>query len=415
MRLVPPRKYCRLLLLILVATVPVLIPPAPLQADDTGLLTAEAENLAVNGGYAVSKNGQYIVAHNLHKLFIPASTLKIATALTALHILGPAYRFPTFFYRDMQGNLYIKGGGDPFLISEEVGGIVAELKEHGCTEINDIYLDDTAFHLGDMADGAGSSENPYDAQNSALAVNFNTINVLKDTAGDVSSAEAQTPTLALMVELAAGLEPGLHRINITRHQPIGSATVSRYVGELFRAFQQQESIPGAGVIARKMVPDDLAPFYIHHSSKSLKDVIGPLMQFSNNFVANQIFLAAGAASFGYPATWAKGRQAVLAYLRQQRDLGPAAIQIFEGSGLSRKNMVSPAAMVQLLDSFKPYAELLVQEDGKLLKSGTLDGVYCYAGYFVTGQRLDSFALLLNQAENNRDRLLDILERLYRGK
>ena len=72
-------------------------------------------------------------------------------------------------------------------------------------------------------------------------------------------------------------------------------------------------------------------------------------------------------------------------------------------------------MMQLLDSFKPYAGLLPQEDGRFLKSGTLEGVYSYAGYFMENERLDSFVLLLNQEKNNRDRVLDVLDRIYLAK
>ena len=122
----------------------------------------------------------------------------------------------------MLPNIYIKGFGDPFLISEEVAIIVRELKRLGCRRINDIYLDDTAFNIETLADGAGLSDNPYDAQNNALAVNFNTVNIVKDKTGDVHSAEEQTPTLPLMVELAENLEPGTHRINISRNKTISN-------------------------------------------------------------------------------------------------------------------------------------------------------------------------------------------------
>ena len=66
------------------------------------------------------------------------------------------------------------------------------------------------------------------------------------------------------------------------------------------------------------------------------------------------------------------------------------IRIIEGSGLSRKNMVSPYAVILLLDFFKPYSDFLPQEDGKLLKSGTLKGVYSFGGYFHNNKDLDSF-------------------------
>ncbi len=409
------QKYSIYLLLFLLS-VSLACTMVPARANDIGSdAIAATEILIANGGYAVEKKNRFIATRNLETPYVPASILKIATALAALEILGPDFRFTTNFYRDEEHNLYIQGSGDPFLISEEVAQIVVKLKDIGCTEINDIYLDDTAFRLAASADGAGTSENPYDAQNSALAVNFNTVNITKEKGGIIVSAEEQTPTLALMSELAARLPPGLHRINITRQETNGAAIISRYAGELFRAFQRQENIAGEGTIVRKKTPENLKLFYVHSSSKNLEEVIGPLLLYSNNFIANQIFLTLGAHAYGYPATWEKSRKAVKDYLQKEYNLSEKDIKIVEGSGLSRKNRASPRAMMQLLASFKPYAGLLPQEDGRFLKSGTLDGVYSYAGYFMENERLDSFVLLLNQDKNNRDRVLDVLDRIYRAK
>jgi len=135
--------------------------------DIQGLYSPEEMGFIENGGYAVKKDGRIIAAHNLHKKFVPASIVKIATSLTALQVLGPEYRFETQFYRDTNHNRYIRGLGDPFLISEKISHIVRELKKLGCQRINDIYLDDTAFAITRSADGAGLSDNPYDAQNNA--------------------------------------------------------------------------------------------------------------------------------------------------------------------------------------------------------------------------------------------------------
>ena len=366
-----------------------------------------------NGGFAVKRDAQILAAHNLHEMFVPASIVKIATSLAALRILGPQYRFETYLFMDTKQNLYIKGFGDPFLISEEVAIIVRELKKLGCQRINDIYLDDTAFNLAMSADGAGLSDNPYDAQNSSLAVNFNTVNIRKDKAGNVYSAEEQTPTLPLMTELAEDLEPGIHRINISQKPTKNNKIINRYVGELFRAFQDKENIPGNGIIANRKTPDNLSPYYAHKSSKALEDIIAPLMLYSNNFIANQIFLTMGTAQYGYPATWEKSRKAVADTLQNEFDLSGNEIRIIEGSGLSRKNRVTPHAMIQLLDFFKPYGTLLPQDNGRLVKSGTLKGVYSYGGYFIKKEKLDSFVLMLNQEINNRDRILLLLEQMYR--
>ena len=365
-----------------------------------------------NGGFAVKRDAQILAAHNLHEMFVPASIVKIATSLAALRILGPRYRFETYLFMDAKQNLYIKGFGDPFLISEEVVIIVKELKKLGCQRINDIYLDDTGFHLAMSADGAGLSDNPYDAQNSSLAVNFNTVNIRKDQSGNVYSAEKQTPTLPLMAELAEDLDPGTHRINISHNSTKNNEIISRYVGELFRAFQHKENIAGDGIIAHRKTPDNLSLYYAHKSSKALEDIIAPLMLYSNNFIANQLFLAAGTAQYGYPATWKKSRKAIVDTLQNEFNLSESEIKIIEGSGLSRKNRVTPHAMIQLLDSFKPYGTLLPQDGGRFVKSGTLKGVYSYGGYFIKKEELDSFVLILNQEANNRDRILLLLEQMY---
>lgn len=367
-----------------------------------------------NGGFALEKGSRLVAAHNLHDLFVPASVIKLATSLAALDLLGPAHRFETRFFFDEKQNLYIKGFGDPFLISEEVAAIVGKLKELGCSLVNDIYTDDSAFFLPVPAEGSGRSTNPYDAPNSGLAVNFNTVYIEKDGKGTAMSAEEQTPTLELMGALAADLAPGVHRISLPRGENGSAAISSRYAGELFRAFLRQENIGVTGKIARRKTPTHLTPFYIHRSSRTLEESLAPLMLYSNNFVANQFYLVLGAKRYGYPGTWEKAGRAMVDYLLDRHALSGQEIRVVEGAGLSRNNRVSPAAMLMLLNAFKPYAEHLPQEKNKLVKSGTLDGVYSYAGYFVTGSRLDSFVVLLNQKQNTRDSLLEALEEMHRS-
>ena len=365
--------------------------------------------LLVNrGGFAVERDGRILLEHDIDQQFIPASIGKIITSLAALHILGPDYRFATRFYLDGKGDLFIKGSGDPFLVSEEVRHILARLKSDGLT-INNILLDDSAFALESEADGIGNSDNPYDALNSALAVNFNTVNITVTDRG-VSSAEEQTPTLPLMKELAAGLAPGVHRFNISRGN--GDAGILRHTGELFRALQRELGIPGDGRIERMEVPPNLQPVYVHQSSKNLLDIIPELMHFSNNFIANQLFLACGVQKYGLPATWQKGRMAMREYLEKELTLAEKDAVMVEGSGLSRRNRISARAMLTVLRSFKPHAGLLPEKDGALVKSGTLTGVFSYAGYFQDRGRQDGFVIILNQPRNNRDRLLGILKKRY---
>ena len=69
---------------------------------------------------ADEKNILYRYPKDENPLLIPASILKLATALAALHYLGPDFRYQTNFYLSERGSLGIKGFGDPFLVSEEL-------------------------------------------------------------------------------------------------------------------------------------------------------------------------------------------------------------------------------------------------------------------------------------------------------
>ena len=381
-------------------------------------LLHEIDTQLANGGYVVQHQGRIISSHNKEKLFVPASIIKIGTSLAALHILGPEYRFATGFYITKEKDLYIKGGGDPFLVSEEVELIIDRLLELGVRKIRDVVLDDSAFRLTAPADGVGGSENPYDAENSALAVNFNTIHFTKKEDSTVQSAEPQTPTVPLMAELGQDMAPGTYRLNITG-SPAGKYVISRYAGELFRALQHRKKIAGRGSIRQEAVPRGLTPIYVHRSSVTVRDGLERLLLYSNNFIANQLFLACGMERFGPPATWQKGRAALREFMQEEMGIGDREIVMTEGSGLSRGNRITPRAMLLLLDSFKPYAYLLPRiskgNGDILIKSGTLTGVYSYAGYFVHEQRVDGYVLIMNQEKNTRDRLFSLLTTLYNRK
>ena len=369
------------------------------------------ENLVENGGIIVTRNGDTIYERNADSQFMPASVQKIGMALAAIHILGKDYRFATRFYFSGERDLYIRGLGDPMLVSEEVAQIVTALRSRGVSAIRNIHVDDSACQLENSTDGSSNTLNPYDAQNSCLAVNFNTISLVKGSNGDVRSGEEQTPALPLMRELAQGLPSGSHRINATA---TGNESL-RYGGELFSAICKKQGITVSGGIISGPVPEGLKPVYEHASSKTLDEVLTKLLKYSNNFTANQIFLAIGAKQYGWPATWDKGQRAMTGFYRNEVGLSEKDIVVREGSGLSRQNRVTPRAMLAILEAFKPHAGLLPFENNCLRKSGTMTGVYAYAGYFAGERGLDSFVLILNQPKNNRNQVLELLGALHDAK
>ena len=83
--------------------------------------------------------------------FVPASVTKIVTAWLALEVLGSNYRFETRFYLDGNRVLYVRGGGDPFLISEELARLTTNLVAAvGKKPITGIVLD-TSYYLSKSA------------------------------------------------------------------------------------------------------------------------------------------------------------------------------------------------------------------------------------------------------------------------
>lgn len=371
---------------------------------------AAIRHLVKNGGFLVEKNGCPVVSYNPHDLFVPASIWKIITALMSLSRLGPEYRFVTDLYQDKDGNLFIRGSGDPFLVSEEVEQIGNKLYEKGISRVKDICVDDFAFAPSPIP-GAGQSLNPYDAANGALVVNFNTLYFQKAPDGSVFSAEPQTPTIPLMAVFGNDLPVGSHRINVS----INQTDTVRYVGELFRAILKQEGIAITGEVRHNQTPKGLAPVLHHFSSKDLREIISSMLRYSNNYIANQLFLQEGARKYGFPATVDKGREALCIFVYDELGLTKDEVCVDEGSGLSRRNRISPAAMLNVLSHFKPYADLLPVQEGVKVKSGTLSNVFSYAGYFGNENGLDGFVLILNQKENTRDELLRSLFHLYQRK
>lgn len=392
-----------LFLLALIAPLPGRAAANPPAAKTPARLAA----LVKNGGYALTRDDRRLTGHNLDQPLVPASTAKLITALAALQTLGPDYRFRTEIYLDQADNLYLKGYGDPFLVSEEIAGILTELRQAGVTTIKAIYTDESAFALEEGVDGRDGTLNPYDVGPAALVVNFNTVNLRVVARGQVASAEPQTPLLPLMVELGRRLPAGEHRINVTanpEHPPL-------LAGQLFRAFQQQAGISGTGEYGRRPVPPTARLVLVHHCGRDLRELVRGLLEFSNNFTANQIFLALGGEKFGYPATWAKSRRAINDFLGREPLLAQG-IHLEEGSGLSRRNRVTVRAMLRVLELFQDYAGLLAEKQQCLLKSGTLSGVYSYAGYLPCPNGRDRIVIILNQERNNRDEVLGILWEMY---
>lgn len=398
---------------------PFLVPSLLLVLLLPGIVSAAIlpHDKVTNGGYILFQNNRIIEQFRADQPFIPASTIKLLTAYTALTTLGDDFRFTTSFSIDADRILYIQGGGDPVLTTESLIQVARELKNRGVTRISAYVLDDSAFQLEQpFADGSENSVNPYDVNNSGLAVNFNSIAILKKKDGSVASAEEQTPLTPLGREIAGKLPPGRHRVNIDAFRLRSTTPLSlRYSAELLHALLAREGVDSRPVIRQGSIPRRARLIYQHSSLQTVREIVTACLHVSNNFMANQLALTAGAVHYGYPATWEKSRRLLTLYAREKLEIPSDELQVREGSGLSRQTRVTPAAMLKILRAFEPYRELLPQREGAQLKSGSMKGVYCYAGYMDSSEGSLLFAMLLNQQENTRQELMTRLRQNFLPK
>jgi len=340
-----------------------------------------------------ASDGHIVYKKNETKKYIPASTLKILTALTAIHHLGLSYRFKTEFLRDSQQNLIIKGFGDPLLTSEVWLEISAALAGK-IQQFNNLILDVSYFSKRIKIPGVENSTNPYDAPLGSLCANFNTVFFDHDRKGNIISAEPQTPMIpfALKKIQPLGLKKGRYTFSHNQRD------AARYAGELLLHFLDEKGVHYNGTIRIGSVSPEDTPIYAYQSSLTLEMVIKKMMEFSNNFVANQICIAMGAHVYGPPGTLEKGVRVILEYAEKELDL--ENLEIVEGSGISRNNRISALDMQTILEKFKPYRHLL-KKSGKIsFKTGTLKDINTRAGYIEkTPNAPYSFVVFLNGSTN----------------
>ena len=322
--------------------------------------------------------GRTIISKNKNKKLVPASILKLLTSLVALHYIGPDYRYATDFYLDRHSNLKIKGFGDPLLISEIINDIAARLSEliGGSAVINDLVVDDSYFNQPLTIPGISSSSQPFDAPNGALCVNFNTVFFKRRQSGYIS-AEAQTPLLPYAEKKirARNLKNGRF---ILSHRENENAI---YAGKLFQYFLKQHGVEFSGTVTPGRVNETEDKLIYRYVSRfSLAQIISKLLEHSNNFTTNQLFITSGIEALGPPGNLEKGVAAALDYAANVLQI--KNISVVEGSGISRRNRVSAHHMLRVLDKFKPHHQLMRKKGREFYKTGTLYGVSTRAGYIA---------------------------------
>ena len=426
------------------------------------------------------REGLVKYSKNPDRLLIPASNMKLITSAAALDILKPSYRFKTEFFHTgtrngdtVNGDLIIKGYGNPHLVSEDLWIMVNELWKRGIRRITgNVVIDDSFFDKQKFPDTWRFSKNrrAFESPSGALSLNFNsiTINIYPDVVTNDGLPHAvldpQTSYFTLVNKMRfAGR--GKSRLTITLSPRKGGGEIvtiagdvvkgSRemtyyrsvtdpylYFGLTFLSFAQKAGIKVDGKVVNGISGDELHGVYTH-TSRPLYQLLMDMNKYSNNFMAEQIIKTIGANAGSGPGGFDAGLSRVEAFL-QSRGFAPDGYRVRDGSGLSRENRVSCSLIVDLLQKMYVQWEggpefitslALMGMEGSVkerdnhnkksirVKTGTLDSISSLSGYYPTksGSVL-IFSMIVNnlscgngQLQKLQDKMLKELEKLDAGK
>ncbi len=412
------------------------------------------------------QTGDEVYAWDADAPLVPASTMKVVTSAAALRTLGPTWRFHTALLRDgevndegvLEGNLYVRGTGDPTLVVEKLWKLLVDLEVEGVVEVNgDVILDDTYFSDGPMIPGwrkkVDIANGPaYFAPVGALSLNHNALSIVIAPAVEVGQPprlQLETPSTLVRfenrlvtvaeskrgwvrIERDADLEAGTTVFTVEGEVPHGSPVQRHYravaeprswfasvLGDLL----EQRGLTLTGSIRAGSTPSE-ADEIVRLWSPPLHEILNHTNKYSSNFMAEHVLKAMGAEVHGVPGTAEKGLEAIRSYF-DQLGIPRDEYTVVNGSGLSRDAQLRPSHLnAVLLDMH--HEPLLAPEfrtmlsvggrDGTLRrrfdeedevgrvrgKTGSLNGVYCLAAY-VQSRSGDTYAVsvLVNNFRRTR--------------
>ena len=368
----------------------------------------------------------------------PASLTKLVTTAAALDLLGPAWSWSTPVWLDgriqggvLDGNLVIRGSGDPTLVLERVWLLLRRVRQAGVTDIRgDIVLDRGAFALSEAgpAEFDGDATRPYNVRADALLLNYKAVQLVftPDASRGVALVTAEPALDGVQVDASVPLgvgkaaacddwrgalqaslaDPAAIRFGGVfpsgcgeKSWPVAYADPAAYNGRLLRGLWREMGGRLSGGVRDGAAPERPPSFEV--KSPALAEVVRDINKFSNNAMAQQLFLTLGLAQRG-AGTPEAAREVLQQWLAARVGRAAAGTLIDNGSGLSRGTRLSAAALARLLQvawAAPTMPELMASlpvagVDGTLrrsatgaagrahLKTGSLRDVVGIAGYVL---------------------------------
>ncbi|HLA32053.1 MAG TPA: D-alanyl-D-alanine carboxypeptidase/D-alanyl-D-alanine-endopeptidase [Pseudomonas sp.] len=369
----------------------------------------------------------------------PASTMKLVTTYAALELLGPTHQWKTEFFTDGQlndgvlnGNLYLKGGGDPKLNMEKLWLLLRDLRANGVQQVTgDLVLDRSHFvqpALPSFNDDGGDANKPFLVAPDSLLINLKALRFIARTEGGKVHIAAEPPLTNIRIDnrvkaLRAAKCPGWPDV---RYNPVSEFDGTKVIvtGQLAEGCSSQTYLslldhPSYAAGAIRAIWQELGGSIVGQDrlatvpakarllarafSPDLVEIIRDINKYSNNTMAQQLFLSLG-AQFRNEADLddSKAAQRVIRAWLARKGITAPHLVMENGSGLSRAERVSAREMATLLQAAwqSPYAAEfmsslpLVAMDGTMrkrlhrtplvgeahIKTGTLNNVRAIAGY-----------------------------------
>ena len=425
---------------------------AQLNNELNRLIQTNLSNADISVYVRSMKYGDMLYARNIHRLLIPASTLKIFTAEAALLYLGPDYRFSTQLLTDaksvkngiLQGNLYIVLSGDPSLTYYDLVDLMLSLKTQQIRAIaGNVYIDNTAYDQRFYGPGWAWKDINYcyAAPISASIINHNCLS-FQVTPSKVSGRAAQVltspkyfyPPIKNSVITKAKrvrscsvrlLSDQNSMITIDGCMPRGKyawgvsyviADIPEYNRALFKSLLHRLSVNVYGSVTFESAGSHLSLIGTHNS-KPLRLLVNDMLKKSDNVIAGALFKKLGQLYSREPGSWENGSFAVSQILAKRAGVDIRGMRVLDGSGLSPDNLATSAQMMQVLDfayhhyptSYEFVSALpIAGVDGTLkhrmgyiarkvrAKTGTISGVASLAGYTVSENKEPlAFVIMIN--------------------